>query len=196
MSGRLIFNIIDNIKFVKFSYDPLLHIENQLTACLDDRNLEIEAKALKSCFSENTGNSIKLISDEKEIPLTLGSNNITGENIKDKRNLKFKINIDGKAETIERNETESCAKLVKGSQRTEESKIQTPVIGIAIGTVVPSVGGAAIVFAVLRRRRMKKKNLEVGGVGGGVDDNPTYGEEDYEGGEEAVVTDQNPTYDS
>ena len=41
---------------------------------------------------------------------------------------------------------------------------------------------------------MKKKNGEVESVGGDVEDNPQYGQDDYEEEEEAVVTHQNPSY--
>ena len=43
---------------------------------------------------------------------------------------------------------------------------------------------------------MKKKNEEVESVGGDVEDNPQYGQDDYEEEEEeeAVVTHQNPSY--
>ena len=150
-----------------------------------------ENNALESCFSED---HIKLFytSDGKDTRVKPGSNHITDENIKDKEKFVFKIEIDGKEPTrFERNNTESCAKLVRiqsvGSKH-QKSNTSLVIIGIVIGTVMALVVAAAIIFAVMRRRRMKKKNMKR------EDDNPTYGEYLYEE-EEAVVTDQNPEYD-
>ena len=171
----------------------MLHIENQITVCLEDGNLKINAdekNALDSCFSED---HIKVfyILNGTDIKVKPGSNNITEENIKDKEKFEFKIEIDGQTERFDRNNTESCAKLVQiqsvGSKH-QKSNTSLVIIGIVIGTVMALVVAAAIIFAVIRRRRMKKKNMKR------EDDNPTYGEYFYEE-EEAVVTDQNPEYD-
>ena len=59
------------------------------------------------------------IIDGKEIPLKLGSNNITQENIKDKKNINFKIKNEGKIKEFRRQNTEICSGQSSGSLKTK-----------------------------------------------------------------------------
>ena len=70
-----------------FSYDPLVYIKKHLKACMENKHLKIhmDKEKLKNCFSED-GIQLFYIVEGKELPLKLGSNNITQE-----KNLNFKI---------------------------------------------------------------------------------------------------------
>ena len=82
--------------------------------------------ALKGCFSED-GIQMFYILDGIETKMKLGSNNITEENIEDRKNLHFKIR--NKDKEIQSNTTvESCA------IRSEDGNT-TSVTGIVIGLV-------------------------------------------------------------
>ena len=138
-----------------FSYDPLVYIKKHLTACLKDGNLEIYAdaeNALKSCFSKGSIQMFCILSG-KELPLKLGSNNITQENLKDKKNLHVKIRQDKTKEFTEYslNITESCA-----TQSKSESENTSFVIGIVFGLIGLVVVVVVICFFVIRSRRVKK----------------------------------------
>ena len=136
----------------EISYDPLVYIEKNLKACMED-NLVInvdEENALRSCFSED---SIQMfyISDRKEVPLKIGSNsNITQENIKE--NLDFKITKKEEKREFSR-KTEDCEKQV-----TESPVIKAANTSVAIGIVFGSIGllvVAVICVTVYRRKKMK-----------------------------------------
>ena len=126
---------------------------------MKDGNMEIYAdkkNALKTCFSQG---SIQMLYDGKEIPVKLGSNHITPENLKDKKNLHFKISqyID-MYETKEFNITitESCATQIKS-----ESENTLFLIGIVFGLIGLVVVVVVICFSVIRSRRVKKTEEKV-----------------------------------
>lgn len=155
-NGKLKFEIEDvsSSLDVGFSYDPLDYIDEHLTACLEDGNLVInvdEENALKNCFSED-GIQMFYIEEEKALPLKIGSNNITQENIKE--NLNFKItNKVGNGKREFRRATKECAKPVTESPVTKAAN--TP---LTIGVVFGSIGllvVTVICVAVCRKRRMK-----------------------------------------
>jgi len=206
-TGKLKFDIDPDTKKVKFSYKPLEHFEKHFTACMKDGDLEInvgEKNALNICFSESSGNSIQLLEPKLQTELKLGSNNITLENITSPGHLKFKIEIDGQTKELQRNNTESCVKLTRKGTRTETEAetgkgtgMKTPPAiwpGILCGIIVLVVFG--VISTVVIRKRMTKPDdeEEVVEVVSVVEDNPHYGETDYETGDDAVVTDTNPDY--
>ena len=142
--------------YADFSYDPLDYIEEHLKACWEGGNLEIfvdRKETLKSCFTKE-GIQMLYILDETEIELNLGSNNITQENIKDKKNLNLKIKNEGKIKELRRQNIKSCSgELSDLSEKTQEADTS-----VAIFVVFGSIGLLVVVvigFTVIRKRRMK-----------------------------------------
>ena len=126
-TGKLLFETSETL-YLLFSYNPLEFIQKHVSTCLEDGNLEINVdkrNALDTSFSED-GIQIFYILDGIETNMKLGSNNLTEENMKDKKNLHFKIrNKDGE---IERNITESC-------EIRSEDGITASITGIVAGLV-------------------------------------------------------------
>ena len=153
-TGELQFYYTEKI-YADFSYDPLDYIENDLKACWEGGNLEIfvdRKETLKSCFTKE-GIQMLYILDETEIPLKLGSNNITQENIKDKKNLNLKIKNEGKIKELRRQNIKSCSGELSESEKTQEAETS-----VAIFVVFGSIGLLVVVvigFTVIRKRRMK-----------------------------------------
>ena len=141
-------------------YDPLVYIIEHLSACLEDENLEIFAdreNALKSCFSEDLIKMFYMSKSGRKIKVKLGSNIIKQQitDITENKNHKFKIEVYGKMEEFEINNTLSCAK-----QQSPPQKPNTPVIIVVIVCIVfGSVGSVVVVvisFSIIRRRTLKK----------------------------------------
>ena len=139
--------------YFDFSYDPLIYIEKHITACWEDENLEIYTEnALNRCFFKD-GIQMFYILDGKEISLKPGSNNMTQENIKVRKNLNLKIRNKYETKEFQINITESCA---------PESKSETQNTSFVIAIVFGSVGllvvlvVVVICFFVIRRWRMKR----------------------------------------
>ena len=152
-TGELQFYYTEKI-YADFSYDPLDYIENELKACREGGNLEIFVdKKINTCFTTR-GIQMLYIIDGKEIPLKLGSNNITQENIKDKKNLNLKIKNEGKIKELRRQNIKSCSgELSDLSEKTQEADTS-----VAIFVVFGSIGLLVVVvigFTVIRKRRMK-----------------------------------------
>ena len=154
-TGELQFYYTEKI-YADFSYDPLDYIEEHLKACWEGGNLEIfvdRKETLKSCFTKE-GIQMLYILDETEIPLKLGSNNITQENIKDKKNLNLKIENEDKIKKFRRQNIKSCSgELSDLSEKTQEADTS-----VAIFVVFGSIGLLVVVvigFTVIRKRRMK-----------------------------------------
>ena len=132
-TGELHFYYTEKI-YADFSYDPLDYIENELKACREGGNLEIFVdKKINTCFTTR-GIQMLYILDGKEIPLKLGSNNITQENIKDKKNINFKIKNEGKIKEFRRQNTEICS-----GQSSESLKTKWAGTFAAIATLLYSI---------------------------------------------------------
>ena len=135
------------------------YIEKHLTACLEDKNLLIyvdKENALKSCVSED-GIQMFYIEEGKELPLKLGSNNITQEYIKENLNFKITNKVGNGKKEFQRN-TEKCAKQSSMSPVTKAANTS-----LAIGVVFGSIGilVVAVICCSVYRRRMKKNDKVV-----------------------------------
>ena len=121
---------------------------------MEDKSLIInvdEENALRSCFSED-GIQMFYILDGKEIPLKIGSNNITQKNIKE--NLDFKItNKEGNGKREFSRKTEDCEKQVTESPVTKAANTSVAIVIVfgSIGLLVVAV----ICVTVYSRKRMK-----------------------------------------
>ena len=134
-TGELQFYYTPKI-YADFSYDPLVYIGNHLKACWEGGNLEIsvdEKNTLKSCFTTE-GIQMHYILEGKEIPLKLGSNKITQENIEDMKNINFKIENEGKIKEFRRPNTEICS-----GQSSELLKTKWAGTFAAIATLLYSI---------------------------------------------------------
>ena len=90
-------------------------------------------KKINTCFTTR-GIQMLYILDGKEIPLKLGSNNLTQENIKDKKNINFKIENEGKIKEFRRPNTEICS-----GQSSELLKTKWAGTFAAIATLLYSI---------------------------------------------------------
>ena len=131
---------------------------------MENKHLKIhmDKEKLKNCFSED-GIQLFYIVEGKELPLKLGSNNITQENIKENLNLKITNKADNREKEFRRN-TESCAKQSTESPKTTKgASCPSTSTSLVIGIVIGSIGSlvvAVICFSVYRWR-MKKNDVEV-----------------------------------
>ena len=85
---------------------------------------------------------------------------------------------------MERNNNESCSKQ---SQSMSQTYTETPTIAI-VGIVSSLV--VVLVFGFIAIRKWMQNHKEEGSVDGEVDNNPHYGESEYEDGEGDIVIDR------